>query len=81
MPRIAIAAIEAQVGGRISVAALDTATGQHVAYRPNERFPMCSTFATYFVGSTAGANERTATVAELTRVVAEAFQIDHEKSP
>jgi beta-lactamase class A len=39
-----IAAINARVGGRIGVAALDTGTGQHIEYRPNERFPMCSTF-------------------------------------
>ena len=39
-----IAAINAQMGGRIGVAALDTGTGQHIEYRPNERFPMCSTF-------------------------------------
>jgi beta-lactamase class A len=39
-----IAAINARVGGRIGVAALDTGTGRHIAYRPNERFPMCSTF-------------------------------------
>jgi beta-lactamase class A len=26
------------------VAALDTGTGQHIEYKPNERFPMCSTF-------------------------------------
>lgn len=39
-----IAAIEARVGGRIGVAALDTGTGQRIEYRPNERFPMCSTF-------------------------------------
>ena len=32
------------MGGRIGVAALDTGTGQHIEYRPNERFPMCSTF-------------------------------------
>jgi beta-lactamase class A len=39
-----IAAINARVGGRIGVAALDTGTGRDIAYRPNERFPMCSTF-------------------------------------
>jgi beta-lactamase class A len=39
-----IAAINARMGGRIGVAALDTGTGQHIEYRPNERFPMCSTF-------------------------------------
>jgi beta-lactamase class A len=39
-----IAAINTRVGGRIGVAALDTGTGQHIEYKPNERFPMCSTF-------------------------------------
>ena len=39
-----IAAINARVGGRIGVAALDTGTGQHIEYNANESFPMCSTF-------------------------------------
>jgi beta-lactamase class A len=39
-----IAAINTRVGGRIGVAALDTGTGQHIEYKANERFPMCSTF-------------------------------------
>jgi beta-lactamase class A len=39
-----LAAINARVGGRIGVAALDTWTGRRIEYRPNERFPMCSTF-------------------------------------
>jgi beta-lactamase class A len=39
-----IAAINARVGGRIGVAALNTGTGQHIEYKANERFPMCSTF-------------------------------------
>jgi beta-lactamase class A len=39
-----IAAINARVGDRIGVAALDTGTGQHIEYEANERFPMCSTF-------------------------------------
>ena len=39
-----IAAINARVGGRIGVAALDAGTGQHIEYKANERFPMCSTF-------------------------------------
>ncbi|HEY2710815.1 MAG TPA: class A beta-lactamase [Caulobacteraceae bacterium] len=38
------AAIEAKVGGRLGVFALDTATGAKLAYRADERFPMCSTF-------------------------------------
>ena len=39
-----IAAIEARVGGRIGVAALDTSNDKHLDYRSGERFPMCSTF-------------------------------------
>jgi beta-lactamase class A len=39
-----IAAIEARVGGRIGVAALDTGNGKRLNYRAEERFPMCSTF-------------------------------------
>ena len=39
-----IAAIEAQTRGRIGVATLDTGSGKHLDYRPEERFPMCSTF-------------------------------------
>lgn len=41
---IRIAAIEARIGGRIGVAALDTANGKRVEYRADDRFPMCSTF-------------------------------------
>ena len=39
-----IAAIEARIGGRIGVAALDTGNTKHVEHRADERFPMCSTF-------------------------------------
>ena len=39
-----IAAIEARVGGRIGVAALDTGSGRRLDYQADERFPMCSTF-------------------------------------
>jgi beta-lactamase class A len=39
-----IAAIEARLGGRIGVAALDTGSGRRLGYRADERFPMCSTF-------------------------------------
>ncbi|MBN9163671.1 MAG: class A beta-lactamase [Myxococcales bacterium] len=39
-----LAEIEAKVGGRIGVVALDTGTGRELAYRPDERFAMCSTF-------------------------------------
>jgi beta-lactamase class A len=39
-----IAAIETRTGGRIGVAALDTRNGKRIDYRPEERFPLCSTF-------------------------------------
>src|SRR2546430_3358381 len=39
-----ISAIEARIGGRIGVAALDTTNSEHIDYRADERFPMCSTF-------------------------------------
>ena len=42
--RETIIAIEARVGGRLGVAVLDTASGVALAYRDDERFPMCSTF-------------------------------------
>jgi beta-lactamase class A len=37
-------AIEARVGGRLGVAALDVARGARLGHRADERFPMCSTF-------------------------------------
>jgi beta-lactamase class A len=36
--------IEASLGGRIGVFALDTQSGAHLAHRADERFAMCSTF-------------------------------------
>lgn len=39
-----LAQLEAQAGGRLGVCVLDTASGQHVGQRAEERFPMCSTF-------------------------------------
>lgn len=40
----ALRRIEAASGGRLGVCILDTATGRRLAYRADERFPMCSTF-------------------------------------
>ncbi len=39
-----IADIEAKVGGRVGVFAVDTGSGKVLAHRPDERFAMCSTF-------------------------------------
>lgn len=36
--------LERRLGGRLGVAALDTASGRRVEYRARERFAMCSTF-------------------------------------
>lgn len=42
--RAGLAALEVQHGGRLGVAMLDGATGRLLAYRGEERFPLCSTF-------------------------------------
>lgn len=39
-----LAELEAKVGGRLGVFALDTGNGRQLAHRPDERFAMCSTF-------------------------------------
>ncbi len=39
-----IAALEAHLGGRIGLAAIDTGRGARLAHRGDERFAMCSTF-------------------------------------
>lgn len=41
---VRLQAIEEQSGGRLGVAVFDTTTGQRLAHRADERFPMCSTF-------------------------------------
>ena len=40
----ALADLERRVGGRLGVAALDTASGRQAGWRGDERFPLCSTF-------------------------------------
>lgn len=40
----ALRELERRNGGQLGVAMLDTASGRRVAYRGDERFPMCSTF-------------------------------------
>lgn len=39
-----IKAIEARVGGRLGVAAVDSGSARRLEHRADERFPMCSTF-------------------------------------
>ncbi|HLZ66328.1 MAG TPA: class A beta-lactamase [Aliidongia sp.] len=46
-----LAGIEAQSGGRLGVAILDTATGVRTGHRADERFPMCSTFKLLAAGA------------------------------
>jgi beta-lactamase class A len=45
------AEIEAQLGGRMGIAALDTGSGQQLSYRGDERFAMCSTFKSLLVAN------------------------------
>jgi beta-lactamase class A len=44
-------AIEAESGGRLGVAVLDTGTGARSGHRADERFPMCSTFKLLAAGA------------------------------
>ncbi len=46
-----LAAIEARVGGKLGVAALETSSGRRVEYRARERFAMCSTFKLLLAGA------------------------------
>ena len=50
-PQQRLAAIEKQVGGRLGVAALNTATGERIEYRSSERFAMCSTYKLLLVAA------------------------------
>lgn len=43
--------IEARIGGRVGVSALDTGNGARLAWRGGERFAMCSTFKWVLVAS------------------------------
>lgn len=43
-PSARLARLEAESGGRLGVAALNTADGSRVLHRADERFPFCSTF-------------------------------------
>ncbi len=49
--REAIATAERASGGWLGVAILDTASGASVAYRGDDRFPLCSTFKLVLVGA------------------------------
>ena len=43
-PDAALRKLEARLGGRIGLAALDTASGKTLSWRADERFAMCSSF-------------------------------------
>lgn len=46
-----ITEIENALGGRIGIVAIDSKSGRRIEHRPNERFPMCSTFKLLAVGA------------------------------
>jgi beta-lactamase class A len=50
----ALAAIEAELGGRVGVAAWDTGNGAWVKWRADERFAMCSTFKLFLAATVLG---------------------------
>lgn len=64
----ALRRIEAASGGRLGVCILDTGTGRRLAYRADERFPMCSTFK--FLAAAFVLQRADSGLEELTRAVA-----------
>ena len=60
--------IEAASGGRLGVCIHDTGTGRRLAYRADERFPMCSTFK--FLAAAFVLQRADSGLEELTRAVA-----------
>ena len=49
-----LARLEAESGGRLGVAVLDTSTGAMAGHRADQPFPMCSTFKVLAVGAILG---------------------------
>lgn len=47
----ALQRLEEELGGRLGLFALDTGSGAQLAYRADERFPMCSTFKAILGGA------------------------------
>src|SRR5690606_36940495 len=47
----ALAKLESSSDGRIGLSAVNTANGQRINYRADERFPFCSTFKTMAVAA------------------------------
>ncbi|HTH95198.1 MAG TPA: class A beta-lactamase [Rhodocyclaceae bacterium] len=46
-----LAMLEKKTGGRLGVSTINTANGQRIDYRADERFPLCSTFKLMLVGA------------------------------
>lgn len=59
-----IGALEERWGGRLGVAALDTGSGKRIAYRADERYPMCSTFKLLLAADVLGRIDRNAESAD-----------------
>ncbi|UVJ41823.1 class A beta-lactamase [Pseudomonas sp. LS1212] len=58
------ATLERTAGGRLGVSALDTASGMHIHYRADERFPLCSTFKAILAGAILAQSTRDAGLLE-----------------
>lgn len=57
-PSPALAALEARIGGRLGVFALDTGSGRSLGHRADERFAMCSTFKWLLAAAVLGRVDR-----------------------
>ncbi len=56
--------LEAELGGRIGLAALDTGNGAPLAHRGDERFAMCSTFKWMLAAAVLAQHERSGAILE-----------------
>ncbi|HWT55148.1 MAG TPA: class A beta-lactamase [Rhodocyclaceae bacterium] len=50
-PPARLAELERKMGGRLGLSALNTANGQRIDFRADERFPVCSTFKLILAGA------------------------------
>ena len=63
-PRTPLDELEAQLGGRIGVVAIDTGSGARIAHREAERFAMCSTFKWILAGAVLDQDDRSGAILE-----------------
>jgi beta-lactamase class A len=62
--RLQLDAMEAELGGRIGVAAIETGNGARLAHRGDERFAMCSTFKWTLAAAVLAQHDRSGAILE-----------------